>query len=81
MVCALVPLIERATRRMPAATPTARSRGAPTLPWRDIARGVRKPVVAAAVIVAVAAPINTAALAGDEQVLLIEKGLAGKNAQ
>ena len=81
VVCALVPLIERATHRMPATT-TARPRGTLALPaWKEIARGVRNPVVAAALIVAVAAPINTAALAGDEQVLLIEKGLAGKNAQ
>lgn len=75
VVCALVPLIERTTERAQA----GRRRSA--LEWRRVAAAIRNPVVAAVLIIAVAAPVNTAALADDEDVLLIEKGLAGKNAQ
>lgn len=43
---------------------------------------VRNPVIAAAAtIITLAAPVNTAALAGNEELLLIERGLAGKHAQ
>jgi hypothetical protein len=39
-------------------------------------------MIAAALVVAVAAPVNTAVLAGNDQVVLIERGLTGEaNAQ
>ena len=83
VVCALVPFIEAATRKA-----TARAEGAPApaivdtvRDWRRVLGPVRTQVLVAALIISVAAPVNTAALAGNEQLLLIEKGLAGKNAQ
>ena len=96
VACALVPLIEAASRRASAhtlatggvkemaAVPGAPAPGRPG--WRaqvaGWARAVRRPVVAAAVIIAVAAPVNTAVLAGNDQVMLIERGLTGEaNAQ
>jgi len=43
---------------------------------------VRRPAIAAAVIVALAAPLNTAVLAGNEDVMFLERGLTGEaNAQ
>ncbi|HVM04579.1 MAG TPA: RnfABCDGE type electron transport complex subunit D [Acidimicrobiales bacterium] len=75
VVCALVPLIEKMTER--SRVRVRRSE----LEWRRLATAVRNPVVVAVLIIAVAAPVNTAALADDEDVLLIERGLAGKNAQ
>ena len=75
VVCALVPLIERTTER-------AREHAQrPAFEWGRVATAIRNPVVVAVLIIAVAAPVNTAALADDEDVLLIERGLAGKNAQ
>jgi hypothetical protein len=47
-----------------------------------VAAALRRPAVVAAMIVAVAAPVNTAMLAGNDQVMLIERGLTGEaNAQ
>jgi Na+-translocating ferredoxin:NAD+ oxidoreductase RnfD subunit len=98
VVCALVPLIEGACRRrsMPRAEVVDGGGGelleldgvpAPgRTAWRAQVAGwagaVRRPVIAAVVIVAVAAPVNTAALAGNDQVMLLERGLTGEaNAQ
>ncbi len=83
VACALVPLIEHAVRR--SARPAGeRPAGEPA--WRPQAAGwaraVRRPVIAAVVIIAVAAPVNTAVLAGNDQVMLLERGLTGEaNAQ
>lgn len=83
VVCTLVPLIESAIRRRsarPELPPTAAL--AQALPSRpQIVAAARNPILVAAAVIAIAAPLNTAALAGNEQVLLIERGLAGKNAQ
>ncbi|HEX2698579.1 MAG TPA: RnfABCDGE type electron transport complex subunit D [Acidimicrobiales bacterium] len=83
VVCALVPFIEARTRPTPADAGDGERRAgqAPARPWRQAVAGLRRPAVAAALIIAVAAPVDTAALAGNDQVVLIEKGLAGKNAQ
>ncbi len=73
VACALVPLIEVASRR-PLVVP----------PWQVTAwaRAARQPAIAAVVIIAVAAMVNTAVLAGNDQVMLIERGLTGEaNAQ
>ncbi len=82
VVCALVPLIERLTRRLPAnpggrALPDER----PPLAAR-LAVAARRPAVIAAVIIAVAAPLDAAAFARNKQVVLIERGEVGhRNAQ
>lgn len=87
VVCAAVPLIEAAARRRrpasggvvtgvePASLPAPRTL-APLLAQ------VRRPAVAAALVMALAAPVDTALLSGNEQVILIEQGQVGKaNAQ
>ncbi len=84
VVCALVPFIEGASRRL------RKDREAPSdistvevipLPRRLVA-GARRPAVIAALIIAVAAPVDTALLAGNKQVILIERGQVGaRNAQ
>ncbi len=83
VVCAVVPLIENAIRRRqarPELPPTAAvTQSLPSRP--QIISAARNPILVAAAVIAIAAPLNTAALAGNEQVLLIERGLAGKNAQ
>ena len=86
VVCALVPLIEGAVRRMQAPVAVAgdaaeNPTGAAPLTTR-LAAAARRPAVLAALIIAVAAPVDTAALAGNEQVILIERGQVGSlNAQ
>ena len=83
VVCALVPLIESVVRRLqaePEPHPAAAlSSSLPRL--RQMASAARNPVIVAAAVITLAAPINTAALADDQEILLIERGLAGKNAQ
>ncbi|HEX2064838.1 MAG TPA: RnfABCDGE type electron transport complex subunit D [Acidimicrobiales bacterium] len=87
VTCALVPFMEslarRVERRRLAVVPSPLAvASSPFLPrLAGAVRAVRNPAIAAAVIIAVAAPANTAALAGNEKILLIEKGLAGKDAQ
>jgi hypothetical protein len=92
VACALVPAIERVARRLgarraapavpepdPALEPAAPA--APTLS-RRLAAAVRNPAVVAAVIIAVAAPLDTAVLARNKQAVLIERGEIGaRNAQ
>ncbi|MBW3626075.1 MAG: RnfABCDGE type electron transport complex subunit D [Actinobacteria bacterium] len=84
VVCAVVPLIEALARRIegPAVDIVAVTGGA-ARPLRPRLRAaVRNPAIIAAAIVAVAAPLNTAALAGNDQLILIERGLTGEaNAQ
>lgn len=85
VACAFVPLIERVARRIErpvagiaAVAPPLRRRPF----WARLAVAVRSPAVVAAAIIATAAPLNTAALAGNEQLVLIERGLTGEaNAQ
>ena len=83
VACALVPLIENASRRL-----TRQSRVAaqdhpfPVSLSARISAAVRRPAVLAAVIIAVAAPLDAAVLAGNDQVILIELGQVGaRNAQ
>ena len=85
VICAVVPLLESAVIRWrhrsdPALDPLPAPSGASRL--GALARAVRRPAVAAALIMAVAAPIDTALLSGNKQVILIEQGQVGKaNAQ
>ncbi len=81
VVCALVPMIKAVTRRFEgehlavavAPTPARRS-----LLGRLVSAG-RKPVIIAAIVIAVAAPADTAALVGNHQVVNIERGLTGEH--
>ena len=75
VVCAVVPFLESAVRRW-------RDRESPAPPRTMRLAAVRRPAVAAALIIAVAAPIDTALLSDNKQVILIEQGQVGKaNAQ
>jgi hypothetical protein len=85
VVCAVVPFLEAAVRRRregtePAPVPPAARAPGPARPTGLAA--LRRPAVVAALIMAVAAPIDTALLSGNKQVILIEQGQVGKaNAQ
>ena len=83
VVCALVPLIEAAVRRVQQrrAEPPAEPSPEPRPVLRRRVAAALSPAVLAAVIIAVAAPVDTATFAGNEQVINIERGLAGRNAQ
>jgi len=83
VVCALVPLIESVSRRLSQQTPVAAQDRPPRIPVRArLSAAARRPAVVAAVIIAVAAPLDAAALVGNEQVILIERGQVGAvNAQ
>ncbi len=78
VVCPLVPLIDRASRRMAArhvedATGprmAARPRVGASPTWRT-------PALVAAVIIAVATPVDTIALTANSQIAYIERGLTG----
>jgi Na+-translocating ferredoxin:NAD+ oxidoreductase RnfD subunit len=80
VVCALVPVIENGVVRLRQRRLDGEARSPDALPpvpgrlWPAI----RNPAVIAAIVVASAAPLNTAALAGNEQLVLIERGLTGE---
>jgi Na+-translocating ferredoxin:NAD+ oxidoreductase RnfD subunit len=87
VVCAVVPLLESAVRRRQQRrvavaedadfTPVEDRRS-----WSTVAAGIRRPAVAAALLIALMAPVDTAVLARNKQVVLIERGQVGKvNAQ
>lgn len=67
VTCALVPLIDRWV---------ARAAGVPA-EVKELTRASGRASLAAVVIVALAAPVNTAALANNEEIVLIERGLLG----
>jgi Na+-translocating ferredoxin:NAD+ oxidoreductase RnfD subunit len=75
LLCALVPFIEKAIARKAAGTPLTR----PT--FAQVRTALAKPAVVAALIVAVAAPIDTARLVGNHQLTNIELGQTGRNPQ
>jgi Na+-translocating ferredoxin:NAD+ oxidoreductase RnfD subunit len=86
VVCAVVPLLESAIRRRrqgaEAAGPVPPAPRAPAVGRPVGIAALRRPAVVAALIVAVAAPIDTVLLHGNKQVILIEQGQVGKaNAQ
>lgn len=81
--CALVPAIERLSRRIEArrAGEPIAPRAAPRPFGRRLATAVRDPVLVAIAVIAVAAPLNTALLPRDDSILLIEQGLTPRNVQ
>ncbi|MEO5680061.1 MAG: RnfABCDGE type electron transport complex subunit D [Acidimicrobiales bacterium] len=81
-VCALVPLIEHATGRARSRRPAEAGAAARVRRRARLAAAARRPTVIAAAVIAVAAPLDAAVLAGNEQVMLIERGQVGSgNAQ
>ncbi|MDP9389334.1 MAG: RnfABCDGE type electron transport complex subunit D, partial [Actinomycetota bacterium] len=80
VTCALVPLIERVSARLQRPDLPVSPRSLPLS--RRLTLAMSRPAVVAATIIAVAAPLDTAALAGNEQLILIERGQTGdRNAQ
>ncbi len=78
LTCALVPLFEGLSRRirrqqLDLAPEPSRSRSV----LASMRAAASKPAVVAAGIIAIAAPLDTAALADDEHLILIERGLSG----
>jgi len=75
VVCAAVPLIEQRTR--PVADVDTDDEVTPLpRPWPTrVAAAAANPAIIAAAIITLAAPLNTAALAGNDQLILIERGL------
>ena len=83
LTCALVPAIERLSRQI-----EARRSGTPPVPAtpvlplsRRVAAAARNPVLVAVLVIAVAAPVNTALLGRDKRIVLIERGLTTRNVQ
>ena len=83
VTCALVPAIEKLSRRL-----LERRSGAPVEPRPSpppfgarLAAAARNPVAVAVAIIAVAAPLNTALLANDDSIILIERGLTTREVQ
>ena len=84
VVTAAVPLLESAVRRWVQRGQVADIPESPPSPRRrdSVVAALRRPAVAAALIIAVAAPIDTVLLHDNKQVILIEQGQVGKaNAQ
>jgi Na+-translocating ferredoxin:NAD+ oxidoreductase RnfD subunit len=78
--CALVPFIEGAVaRRQARRTPAVEEAVAVTVPGRrrKLTAAVLTPTVVAAVVIALAAPIDTSTLIGNKGVVNIERGLTG----
>ncbi len=82
VTCAVVAIVEGLVRRRQE-TPETRSirPGTPRTRAQQLAAIVTSPALVAVMIIAVAAPVNTLRLRGDKQIILIERGLAGPNAQ
>ncbi len=83
LTCALVPLIERLSHRIgPGRQGVEASETLVPRPLgRRLAGVVRRPVLVAVIIIAVAAPMNTLRLAGDDGIELIERNLTTRVVQ
>ncbi len=81
VTCAVFALGRHLTDRTQAQDAAGSRPSAVHVRLRPLAALVASPVLAAVIIIGVAAPINTLRLRGDKQIILIERGLAGPNAQ
>ncbi|MDQ3631555.1 MAG: RnfABCDGE type electron transport complex subunit D [Actinomycetota bacterium] len=81
VVCALVPLIEFAARRLRQRSEPSEAPGPPSS-WRTFGAGAFRPTSIAVILIAVTAVAGTAALAQNRDLVFIERGLTGpRNAQ
>jgi uncharacterized membrane protein YhaH (DUF805 family) len=76
LVCAVVPLIETATRRFAARRDPAAPAPATAAP--RLTRAALQPATLAVALIAMTAFVGTAALADDRDLVFIEQGLTGK---
>ncbi len=74
--CAMVPFIEGWTHRRQRRRLDMAVDGTDTVS-RGLLAGARRPAILAAAIIAIAAPIDTAALSADKSIVLIERDLPG----
>jgi Na+-transporting NADH:ubiquinone oxidoreductase subunit NqrB len=83
LTCALSPAMETLGRRIEARRSSAPAPAgpAPQPLLRRLAVAARSPVLVAIVIIAVAAPVNTALLGRDKKIVLIERGLTTRSVQ
>jgi Na+-transporting NADH:ubiquinone oxidoreductase subunit NqrB len=86
VTCALVPTIESLGRRIHARRGAAPGPASAPVPapqplGRRLAAALRDPVLVAVLVIAVAAPVNTALLGRDKKIVLIERGLTARNVQ
>jgi hypothetical protein len=83
LTCALSPAMETLGRRIEARRSIAPAPAgpAPQPLLRRLAVAARSPVLVAIVIIAVAAPVNTALLGRDKKIVLIERGLTTRSVQ
>jgi uncharacterized membrane protein YdfJ with MMPL/SSD domain len=86
VTCALVPAFEAMARRMegrrhPELAAAARNASVPAQagPWLRTA--IKRPVAIVVAVIAIAAPLNTALLARDHKIQLIERGLTTRTVQ
>ncbi|MDP8928479.1 MAG: RnfABCDGE type electron transport complex subunit D, partial [Actinomycetota bacterium] len=77
VTCAVVPFIDRAARRRDRGDQALQVPAGPRPALGRLAAAARRPAVIAAVIIAVAAPLDTLSLADDEHLILIERGVSG----
>lgn len=83
LTCALVPAVERLSRRIhdPRSGVPAAPRDTPVPIARRFAATVRNPALLAVIVIAIAAPVNTALLAHDKSIAQIERGLTPRHVQ
>jgi Na+-translocating ferredoxin:NAD+ oxidoreductase RnfD subunit len=78
LVCGLVPFIELVSRRLEERQPVF-ERGLPVEGLgRRLAMAALSPAIVASAIIAISAPVDTALLAGNQQVIAVDLGLAGR---
>jgi Na+-translocating ferredoxin:NAD+ oxidoreductase RnfD subunit len=81
VTCALVPMIEGLSRRITAWRAGSQVEASSVPFGRRIRANLRNPVLVAVIVIAVAAPVNTALLGRDKKIMLIERGLTTHTVQ
>ncbi len=83
LTCAVVPSIEKLAHRIQQRRTGEIPGPSPALPplRRRFVAGVRNPVLVAVAVIAVAGPLNTALLARDKNIVLIERELTSERVQ
>jgi len=82
LVCAVVPMIESVARRTSGRHATSGVPAPPSPPRSGVALGALRPATIAVALIALTAVVGTAALADNQDLIYIERGLTGpRNAQ
>jgi Na+-translocating ferredoxin:NAD+ oxidoreductase RnfD subunit len=78
LVCGLVPVIEAVSRRLEQRQPIFDRAPSVHKLGRRLAQAAVSPAIVASAIIAIAAPVDTALVAGNQQVIAVDLGLAGR---